>query len=45
MHKRLGGDTTGIVGPDWPKRYSVPYGICSGIKAGGKEVVGVEERH
>ncbi|KAK4822646.1 hypothetical protein QYF61_018598 [Mycteria americana] len=36
VHKKLGGGTAKIVDPNWPKGYSIPYGIMLSIETGGE---------
>ncbi|KAK4811353.1 hypothetical protein QYF61_027582 [Mycteria americana] len=35
VHKKLGGGTVKIVDPNWPKGYSIPYGVMLSIETGG----------
>ncbi|KAK4830410.1 hypothetical protein QYF61_010941, partial [Mycteria americana] len=34
-HKKLGGGTARTVDPNWPKGYSIPYGVMPSIETGG----------
>ncbi|KAK4826643.1 LOW QUALITY PROTEIN: hypothetical protein QYF61_010571 [Mycteria americana] len=34
-HKKLGGGTARVVDPNWPKGYSIPYGVMLSIETGG----------
>ncbi|KAK4823482.1 hypothetical protein QYF61_002546 [Mycteria americana] len=34
-HKKLGGGTARRVDPNWPKGYSIPYGVMLSIETGG----------
>ncbi|KAK4823531.1 hypothetical protein QYF61_003040 [Mycteria americana] len=34
VHKKLGGDTARTADPNWPKGYSIPYGIMRSIETG-----------
>ncbi|KAK4817730.1 hypothetical protein QYF61_026530 [Mycteria americana] len=35
VHKKLGGDTARTADPNWPKGYSIPYGVMLNIETGG----------
>ncbi|KAK4817679.1 hypothetical protein QYF61_024908 [Mycteria americana] len=35
VHKKLGGGTARTADPNWPKGYSIPYGIILSIETGG----------
>ncbi|KAK4829016.1 hypothetical protein QYF61_001791, partial [Mycteria americana] len=35
VHKKLGGGTARTADPNWPKGYSIPYGVMLGIETGG----------
>jgi len=37
LGKTLGGDTARAADSDGPKRYSIPYEVCSAVKARRKE--------
>ncbi|KAK4806181.1 hypothetical protein QYF61_001104 [Mycteria americana] len=35
VHKKLGGGTAKTIDPNWPKVYSMPYGVMLSIETGG----------